>query len=122
MENKNIFSWDSSVCSTNSVAVENNEFELCIFNDGNLEITNKKNGQKAILRKELISNCSFNRPKLLTKGGFCLIWKPEVCEEIGNVVNQSRGFAVEPNKKDKDAFDKLEIFTLILRNNGVLVV
>ena len=101
MENKNIFSWDFSVYSTNSITVENNEFELSIFNGGNLEITNKENGHKGVLRKELISNVAFNRPKLFIKGGFCLIWKPEVCEEISDVISQLRGLQLSPKKKIK---------------------
>ena len=121
MERNDIFVWDDLVCECNPIIVGDDEFELIVSNGGCLYLQNMKNGEKGVLRKELINNVAFNRPRLLGKGGFCLIWKPEACEEIGTVVGQLRGLSIEPNKKDKEAFDKLEGLARILYRNGVRV-
>ena len=121
IEKKDVFVWDKMVCPYDSIIVGDDTFELSISNGGHLYLLNKNNGEKGILRKELINNGAFNRPRLLGKGGFCLILKPEACEEIGNVIGQLRGLSIEPNKKDKEAFDKLEGLARILYRKGVRI-
>ena len=122
MSIENVFNWNSSVCNENTLTIENSELELSVTNGDYLWITNKKSGEKGILRKELIINAAYDSPGLFKKGGFCLIWKPEVCEEIGNVVEQQRGFVVEPNKKDALTHYKLATLTQILHLNKVKIV
>ena len=122
IENESVFTWNSSTYSESTITIENSELELSISNGDYLWITNKKNGKKGILRKELIINAAYQSPGLLRKGGFCLIWKPEVCDELGDVVEQQRGFTIEPNKKDGLTHYGLASLTQILHLNKVPTV
>ena len=122
MSIENVFNWNSSVCNENTLTVENSIFELRVSNGDYLWITNKNSGEKGVLRKELIVNAAYDSPGLFKKGGFCLIWKPEVCEEIGNVVEQTRGVVIEPDKKDALTHYKLATLTQILHLNKVKIV
>lgn len=120
-ENKDLFIWDDLVCADNTVVVKSDIFELNVSNGGYLYLLNRQNGERGILRKELINNGAFSRPKLFAKGGFTVIWKTEVCDELANVVGTTRGFSIEPDKKDKEAFDKLEGLARILYHNKIRI-
>lgn len=119
MENKDVFIWEEFVCSDNAVAVENDTFELSVSNGDYLYLKNKTSREKVVLRKEHITVVAFSRPRFFLKGGFTIIWNQEACDELSGVAGNIRGISIEPEKKDKKAFDELEAMTNILEHNGI---